>query len=206
VRNALVAGAALVGVVSSCGIADLPDDAAFATCLESAGVDPDDLGGAEERRTAFADPAALDCVADLPTGDDRRAVLGEVFEDDDQVWPVLEDWIGTQDLGPEALAERAGRLLAGTDGDDAEGEDAEWADQQAKESLNVTVAVAALDRRDGGLPASYQQFLEDPQTPGGDAALPDLYTRYYGWTEDGDYDTWLVIEDLRSRVDDARES
>jgi hypothetical protein len=206
VRNALVATATLVALVTGCGLADLPDDAAFATCLDSAGVDPDDLGGVEERRTAFADPAALDCVADLPDGDDRRAALGDVYEDDDQVWPVLEDWIGTQDLGPEVLAERAGRLLAGTDGDDPEGEDADWADQQAKESLNVTVAVAALARRDGGLPASYERFLEDPQTPEADTDLPDLYTRFYGWTEDGDYDTWLTIEDLRSRVDAARES
>lgn len=208
---AALAGLALVGaLVSGCGVVeDLPDDETLASCLTAAGVDPDDLGGAEERHDAFAaEPAALDCVAGMTSASDREAVLGGVFEDQDDLWPVLAAYIDSLgDYGQEKIADSAGRVMAGADGDGFD-EDDEFEEGWTKEALNSAVAVAAHIREKGELPASFATFLEDTgkELPAGETPPYLDYAYFSDWSSEEDPALWKELNDIQDFARSARDS
>jgi len=197
---------ALVVLAAGCsGVGDLPDDDVFSACLESAGVDPGSIGGAEERRDAFSDPAALACVADLESATDQQDVLAGVFTDE-QLWPVLQEWIGTRDEAAEVLARETGELLGAADGDEEDDFGEAWSEEQ----LNENLALAIAEHADGP-PASYQTWLDDPeaQQSVSDSDPLSAGSQYLNWLEEpahGDQETAAAIRTLQDTIRETRQA
>jgi hypothetical protein len=202
----LVPVALVLGLATACsgGVEALPDDEAFTSCLESAGVDPDSADDEDGRRDAFSEPAALDCVLDLDDLDERRAVLGGVFTDE-QLWPVLQDWVATRTEAAEVVAREAGELLAATDDGDDDEQGEGWAKEQVHENLALVIYEQAA-----GPPASYQTWLDDPdaQQSVSDSDPLSAGSQYLNWLEDpanGDQQTAQEIRRLQDTIRETRE-
>jgi hypothetical protein len=193
---------ALVG--AGCGVADMPDDPTARSCLRAAGVEPDRLDGADERRQAFAEhPGSLDCVAEMLAPSDREAVLRGVYEDQEEFWPVLTAYVDSLgDRGREKIADSAGRLLAAVDGADGDdGPDDRWRD----EAVDHAVAVAALVHQDG-LPESFGVWQEEAGRDATAREIPsyDDCVAYAEWTETGDPAVSAQLDELQDWVRRAR--
>ncbi|WP_244930018.1 hypothetical protein [Nocardioides sp. W7] len=202
----LVPVALLLVLATACsGLEDLPEDETFTACLEAAGVDAGSADDEEGRREAFADPAALDCVAALDDPEDRRAVLGGVFTDE-QLWPVLQDWVATRTEAADAIARESGELLDAVDGTDHDDETgAGWAKEQVHENLALVVYEQA-----NGVPASYQTWLDDPDAQQSVSQSDPLSagSQYLNWLEDpanGDQQTAQDIRRLQDTIRETRE-
>lgn len=202
--------AAALWVLAACseGPADLPDDRAFAACLQEAGVDHEAAQDADARAAAFAEPPALDCVLALPEADQRAAVLEGVL-DGGQARDAVRAWITDQADRRDGvdLAAGAGSLLGAVDGYDGQDDFGEqWADEQLHEDLALAILVAQ-----DGEPASYRRWLEDGQAQQSVSASDPLApaSQYLAWITDpehADVATSDRVRELRLAIDDARDA
>ena len=205
-RGRLLAALSLLVVLVGCsGAQDLPDDPRLTGCLEDAGVDPADLGDVDARRSAFADPAALDCVTGLESPDDRSATLDGVFSPS-QLRPVLLDWVATQEgAGADGLARTTGELLGAALGD-SDSFTGSALQEPFEQNLAYAVLVAAQ-----GEPASYQVWLDDPDAQASVSQSDPLAatTQYVAWLSDpenGDQQTGEQIRGVQDRIEESREA
>lgn len=199
-----VAAALAVGSVLLTGcsdVDDLPDSSEFRACLTDTDIDPETLDSADDRRKAFADPAALECVVPL-NAQEQRATLADVFATD-ELADALVGWIGRSDAGPEVEARAVG-ALAGA------GADPEASDVTGG-GLDQYLAVAI--RHQDRPTASYQEWLADPEAQ--DSAPDDdpfgATPNYLAWLEDHgpgseEYAEAQEVRALQDLVEAAREA
>lgn len=188
-------------LLTSCSdSADLPDSSTLHGCLTEAGVDPDSLDTADDRREAFAEPDALDCVANL-SPQEQEDTLSGVFTTDGLA-DALVGWIGWSDATPEVEARAVGSL-AGAAGDPDDSD----VDGGALDEL-LAVAIRHQDQ-----PTSfYEEWLEDPEAQ---RSVPDGYplsgpSLYLDWLEDHgsdseEYAEAQEVRELQEGVATARE-
>jgi len=188
-----VAAALAVGSVLLTGcsdVDDLPDSSDFHACLTDADVDPEALDSADDRRKAFADPAALDCVVPL-TAEEQHATLSGVFTTG-ELADALVDWIDDSDAGHDVEARAVG-ALAGAGGDP---EDSGVTGGALDQYLAVTI-------RHQDRPTSfYEEWRADPEAqdsaPDGDSfgSTPN----YLAWLEDhgADSEEYAEAQEIRA--------
>lgn len=199
-RTAVLGLTLLAGLAQGCSESSsaVPQDQAFAACVEDAGLEaPSADASAEAVAATMRRPEVLRCAATELEDEDLRTLMRAAYEEEaaDDLVHALRELISSSGQGPQPLAEDTGRLLGALDQDS----DA-WNPARYETLLAWSVYVETEQE-----PPGFAEWQADHPDRTGDEAI-ESYVKEMRSADSGSeaYAAWDALEDIQSEIGQAR--